>query len=142
MSEDNKIIKIKVITPERVLFEGDVDKFIVKSNGEVGDFEILPNHIPFCATIGLGGVKLFLTGGELKEATLFGGFVLVEKNAATIMAEVAEWPEEIDLERALAAKQRAEENLKKDNMDYARARAALTRAASRIALYSKYSNLN
>ncbi len=134
MSDEKKLIKVKIITPERVLFEGEVEKFIVKSRGEVGDFEILPDHLPMTASIGLGRVILFEPGKEEKQATLFGGFALVEKNAATILTEVAEWPEEIDVERAAKAKERAEENMKNEKMDYTRAHAALIRAIERLDL--------
>ncbi len=132
MSEEKKLINIKIITPERTLFEGEVEKFIVKSRGEVGDFEILPGHLPMTATIGLGRILLYLPDGSEKQATLFGGFALVEKNASTILTEVAEWPEEIDLERAQQAKDRAEANMRNEKMDYARAHAALIRAMERI----------
>lgn len=132
MSEEKKLINIKIITPERTLFEGEVEKFIVKSRGEVGDFEILPGHIPMTATIGLGRVILYLPDGSEKQATLFGGFALVEKNVSTILTEVAEWPEEIDLQRAQEAKERAEANMRNERMDYARAHAALVRALERM----------
>lgn len=128
----SELIALKIITPERVLFEGDVEKFTVKSKGEVGDFQIMPGHLPMTATVGLGRVLLTLPGGEEKQATLFGGFALIEKDRATILTEVAEWPEEIDLERALRAKERAEENMRQENMDYARAQLALYRAIERI----------
>ena len=128
----SELISLKIITPERVLFEGDVEKFTVKSKGEVGDFQIMPGHLPMTATVGLGRVVMTLAGGEEKQATLFGGFALIEKDKATILTEVAEWPEEIDLERAMSAKQRAEENMKNDKMDFARAQLALYRAIERI----------
>lgn len=128
----SELIALKIITPERVLFEGDVERFTVKSKGEVGDFQVLPGHLPMTATIGLGRVLIKLPEGEEKCATLFGGFALIEKDKATILTEVAEWPEEIDLERAMSAKQRAEENIKNENMDFMRAQAALYRAIERI----------
>ena len=131
----SEFIKIKIITPERVLFEGEVEKYTVKSSGEVGDFEVLPGHVSMATTIGLGRIQLYLTDGTMKEATLFGGFNLIDGDNATIMTEVAEWPEEIDLERAEKAKARAEERLNQADMDYARAHAALLRAVERIVIY-------
>lgn len=129
------VIKLKIITPERVLFEGEVEKYTVKSSGEVGDFEVLPGHVSMATTIGLGRIILFFPDGKKREATLFSGFNLIDDDEATIMTEVAEWPEEIDLERAQRAKERAEERLKQSNMDYARARASLARAVERIDIY-------
>ncbi|MBQ3282051.1 MAG: ATP synthase F1 subunit epsilon [Eubacterium sp.] len=131
----SEFIKIKIITPERVLFEGEVEKYTVKSSGEVGDFDVLPGHVSRATTFVLGRIKLYLTDGSEKEATLFGGFNLIDGDSATIMTEVAECPEEIDLERAEQAKARAEERLNQADMDYARAHAALLRAVERIDIY-------
>lgn len=128
----SELIALKVITPERIVFEGDVEKFSVRSRGEVGCFEILPGHLPFTGTIDIGRVVLTLPGGEEKYATLFNGFALIEEDKATILVETSEWPEEIDLERAAKAKERAERNMKQQNMDFIRAQLALYRATERI----------
>lgn len=133
-------LTLKVITPERVLFEGEVDKFLISGKGEVGEFEILPHHIPITSTVGNGKMKIFVNDNDIREATMFGGFVVVDDDNAVLMAEVAEWPDEIDVQRALAAKERAETRLKEENQDYVRARLALIRAINRIDLAEKYRN--
>lgn len=133
MSE--KVIKLKVITPVRVLFDGEVESFAVKTRGEVGEFEVLYDHAPLVASVGLGTLVIKTAEGEEKTASLFGGYVVVQHNTAVIITEAAEWPEDIDLERAEESEKRAEERLKASDVDEARAEAALMRAVVRIQLY-------
>lgn len=133
MSE--KLIQLKVITPTRMFFEGEVKSFIVKTRGEVGEFAILPDHAPLTASVGLGTLVLNLPDGSEKTTSLFGGYAVVQNNDAVIIAESAEWPEEIDLERATHSKERAEERLKEqEEIDVDRARASLIRALVRLNL--------
>ena len=133
MSE--KVINLKVITPTRVLFEGEVESFIVKTRGEVGEFAVLVDHAPMAAAVGLGSLVINLPGGETKISTLFDGYAVIQDNTAVIIAEAAEWPDEIDYERAEAAKERAEDRLKQSDMDFVRAQNALQRSMSRLELY-------
>ena len=134
MSE--KVINLKVITPERVLFEGEAKSFIVKTRGEVGEFAVLADHIPMTASIGIGTLVIALPDGEEKRTTLFGGYCVVQNNNAVIIAESGETPEDIDFERAEKAKQRAEEMLRGgEGIDIKRAEAALYRSIARLELY-------
>ena len=94
MSE--KVIKLKVITPTRVFFEGEAESFIVKTRGEVGEFAVLGDHAPMAAAVGLGTLVINLPSGEKKISTLFDGYAVVQENTAVIIAEAAEWPDEID----------------------------------------------
>ena len=126
-------ISLKVITPTRVLYDGESTGFIVRTSGEVGQFMILPNHAPITADIGLGTV-LIRNGEETRTATVMGGYTVVARNKAVIMAQAAEWPEEIDRDRAAQAKARAEERLLEENVDYRRAENALKRALIRLNL--------
>ena len=135
-------IKLKVITPERVFFEGEVEQFIVKGRGDVGDFAVLPNHSPLTATIGYGKLQLTISPEEVREATLFGGYALVHPDHAIILVDVAEWPEEIDLHRAMEARKRAEEALAKSDADFNRARISLTKALVRIDLANVSDKIN
>ena len=132
MSE--KVIKLKVITPTRVFFEGEAESFIVKTRGEVGEFEVLVDHAPMAAAVGLGTLVINLPSGEKKISTLFDGYAVVQENTAVIIAEAAEWPDEIDINRAEAAKERAEERIaaKSQNLDLKRAEYALHKALIRI----------
>lgn len=133
MSE--KVIKLKVITPTRVFFEGEVESFIVKTRGEVGEFAVLVDHAPMTAAVGLGTLVLSMTDGSKKTSTLFDGYAVVQENNAVIIAEAAEWPDEIDEERAQQAKERAEQRIKQSDMDFARAQRALMRSIARLELY-------
>ena len=133
MSE--KVIKLKVITPTRVFFEGEVESFIVKTRGEVGEFAVLVDHAPMTAAVGLGTLVLNMTDGSKKTSTLFDGYAVVQENNAVIIAGAAEWPDEIDEERAQQAKERAEQRIKQSDMDFARAQRALMRSIARLELY-------
>ena len=136
MSE--KLIQLKVITPTRMFFEGEVKSFIVKTRGEVGEFAILADHAPLTSSIGLGTLVLNFPDGSEKTTSLFGGYTVVRNNRAVIIAESAEWPEEIDSERAARSKERAEERLKREEkIDVARARASLARALVRLNLANR-----
>lgn len=131
----DKLIKLKVITPTRVLLEDEVKSFIVKTRSEVGEFAVLADHAPMTATIGIGSLVLEMPDGEEKITSLFGGYAVVQNNSAVIIAEAAEWPDEIDFERAERAKERAEARLRSEGTDTDRAQAALIRAITRIELY-------
>ncbi len=131
----DKLINLKVITPARVLFEDEVKSFIVKTKGEVGEFAVLLNHAPMAATVGIGSLVIEMPDGGEKVTSLFGGYLVVQNNNAVIVTEAAEWPEEIDYERAERAKERAEAMLRGEGTDKDRAQVALMRALKRMELY-------
>ncbi|MBR5309821.1 MAG: ATP synthase F1 subunit epsilon [Oscillospiraceae bacterium] len=132
----DKVINLKVITPERVLFEDEAKSFIVKTKGEVGEFAVLADHMPMTASIGIGYLVINLPNGEEKRTTLFGGYCVVSNNNAVIIAEAGERPEDIDFERAEEAKRRAEERLRGEaGIDRNRAEQALYRSIARLELY-------
>ena len=132
----DKLIKLKVITPVDILFDGEVKSFIVKTRGEVGDFAVLADHIPMTASIGLGKIVINLPDGEERKATIFGGYCVVQNNSAVIIAEAGEKPENIDFKRAEKAKERAEERLRGgEGIDMKRAESALYRSIARLELY-------
>lgn len=134
MSE--KLINLKVITPVEVLFEGEAKSFIVKTRGEVGEFAVLPDHIPMTASVGNGTLVINLPDGTIKRTTLFCGYCVVHNNSAVIIVEAGEKPEEIDFERAEEAKKRAEERLRGgEGIDKNRAEQALYRSIARLELY-------
>ena len=87
------------------------------------------------AAVGLGTLVLNMTDGSKKTSTLFDGYAVVQENNAVIIAEAAEWPDEIDEERAQQAKERAEQRIKQSDMDFARAQRALMRSIARLELY-------
>ena len=130
--DNEKQFPLKIITPDRVFYEGEVE--MVELNTTEGEIGVLKHHIPLTVIIKPGILTITESGGEVKEAALHEGFATIMPDYVTIMAEIIEWPAEIDLERAEAAKQRAQERLEKreTETDIARAETALQRAICRI----------
>lgn len=100
-----------------------------------GDIGVYRNHIPLTAIVAPGVLKIHEEGG-VKEAALMSGFIEILPERITIMAEVAEWPDEIDGNRAEEARIRAERRLKEESgeIDTMRAELALRRALVRLSL--------
>jgi F-type H+-transporting ATPase subunit epsilon len=125
------IFKLKIITPDRRIYNGDAVE--LKTEGMEGKIEILYNHIPMIIT--LKPTITYFIDKDNKEQKLFTsyGTLKIKNNEVTLMCDAAEWPDEINTERAEAAKLRAEERLKtKDNIDTIRAETALYRALTRL----------
>ena len=124
---------LEIISPERVFYKDDIDFVeMTTSEGEIGVYE---KHIPMTNVLMPGVVKIH-KAGEIKSAAVMSGFVVILQDSVKIMAEVAEWPEEIDINRANEAKIRAERRLKEggEGLDRDRAEAALKRSIVRINL--------
>ncbi len=126
-----KTLQLDVVTPEKTIVSEEVE--IVMAPGYYGEFGALRNHIPFLAQLQAGEVK-YRKGGQLEVMVVGGGYAEVLPTQVTILATTAERVKDIDLERALAAKERAEKRLKErqDELDFLRAEAALQRAIARI----------
>lgn len=130
MAETNDFT-LKIITPDRVFYEKPVK--MVEFNTVEGEIGVLPGHIPMTVII-KPGVLTITEEDNSREAALHAGFAEILQNQVTILAEIIEWPEEIDVTRAQDAKERAEERLRtKDaGTDVSRAEIALKRALTRI----------
>lgn len=130
MAEDNKNFELKVITPDRTFFEGEVR--MVEFNTTEGEIGVYKNHIPMTVVIKPG--VLTITGDKVLKAALHSGFAQILQDRITILAEVIEWPDEIDKNRAEAARSRAEKLIAEHDAatDIARAETALNRAMARI----------
>ncbi|SCG81865.1 ATP synthase epsilon chain ATP synthase F1 sector epsilon subunit [Proteiniborus sp. DW1] len=121
---------LEIVTPDRKFFEEEVDMVIVR--GVEGDLGILKGRAPLVTPLDIGKIKI-KQDGKIRIAAIAGGYVEVGNEKTTIISDAAEWPEEIDIDRAKGAKQRAEERLKRrDNIDVARAEIALRKAVNRI----------
>lgn len=128
---DNNLFTLRIITPDRVFFEGPVS--MVEFNTTEGEIGIYKKHVPTTVIVSPG--ILTITGEEgTKEAALHAGFVEILQDEVVILAEIIEWPDEIDKDRAEAARARAEERLrtKTPETDILRAETALQRALARI----------
>lgn len=130
MAENTFIIKI--ITPDRVFYTGEAS--MVEFNTTEGQIGVYKNHVPMTVIVKSG--VLTITGDEIKKAALHAGFAEILQDSVTILAEVIEWPDEIDAARAEAAKDRAEKRLseKSPQLNVMRAEIALQRALTRIDL--------
>ena len=129
--------RLQIVAPDRMFYEDEVESLVVTTpEGQMG---ILAKHLPIVAPLAIGKIKI-KKGGQLKEAAAFGGFIQVETEFTRIVTDSAEWPEEIDIERAEAAKKRAEEMLKsrKSHVDIMRAEAALQRALIRLKMARRH----
>ena len=127
-------IKLEVVTPKGAVVSDDVD--IVTAPGFAGEFGILANHAPFLSTIKVGALRYKKDSTE-NELMISGGFCEVSQNKVTFLVESAERGHEIDVDRALRAKERAEKRLlqareQQEKIDRARAEAALQRAMARL----------
>ncbi len=128
---EKDLFHLKIITPDRVFYEGEAA--MVEFNTTEGEIGIMKNHIPLTVMIA-PGILTVTEADEKKEAALHSGFAEILPDEVTILAEIVEWPTEIDIQRAEEAKERAEERLrvKTPETDVARAETALHRAVARI----------
>lgn len=128
---DKSEFLLRIITPDRVFYENQVE--MVEFNTTEGEIGVLPGHIPMTVII-KPGILVISEPEEEKKAALHSGFAEILPEGVTILAEVVEWPGEINVERAQSAKERAERRLsgKAPNTDIAKAETALQRALARI----------
>ncbi|MGD9610569.1 MAG: F0F1 ATP synthase subunit epsilon [Desulfovibrionaceae bacterium] len=122
---------LEIVTPDKLVLSQDVD--YVGAPGLLGEFGVMANHIPFLSALGIGSL-MYKLGGKANYVFVSGGFAEVSGNKVTILAEVAERPEDIDVERAKKAQERAKQRLERERekVDFARAQAAMQRALYRM----------
>ncbi len=128
----DKSFKLEIVTPKKIVFSGDVTSF--SAPGVVGGFQVLKSHAPLLSNIAIGEVKLVDQSGTESRYATSGGFVEVHENTVMLLAETAERSDEIDVERAESARDRARKRLteKAGDTDIDRARLALYRAMNRL----------
>ena len=127
-------INLEVVTPKGAIVSEEVD--IVTAPGFAGEFGVLANHAPFLSTIKIGTLRYKKDDTE-NELMVSGGFCEVSNNKITFLVESAERGHEIDVDRALQAKERAEKRLlqarqQQEKFDITRAEAAMQRALARL----------
>lgn len=125
-------VLLEIVTPERIVYSESVS--MVSVRGAEGELGILPNHIPLVTPLRVAPVRIKKDGKEEAFIAVGGGFLEVRKDKITILAETAELPEEIDVDRARAAKERAEKRLQSrmEEIDFRRAEIALQKALTRL----------
>lgn len=122
---------MSVVTPSGPVLEDDYEMIVCKT--ETGELGILPGHIPLVAPLTIGAIRL-KKNNETYKLAVSGGFMEVRPDKVTILAQSAEKASDIDVARAIQAKERAERRLqtKQDDIDFQRAELALKRALNRI----------
>ena len=123
---------LEIITPDRVFYKGEAS--MIEMNTSEGEIGVLPGHIPMTVIVKPGILTVYEADGEEKHAALHAGFAEILPEKVTLLAEIIEWPDEIDRDRAEAARERAEERLRSvtPETDVLRAQTALMRAVARI----------
>ena len=131
-----EIFKVEIITPDRIFYEGDAE--FLEFTTAAGDIGVYAKHIPMTTVLAPGAVIIH-NGDEETVAAVHSGFAEILGDKVTLLAEIAEWPEEIDVTRAEAAKARAEERIANKTMetDVKRAEFALRKALIRIDVAAK-----
>ncbi len=123
--------ELDIVTPNESFFTGDVEMTIVRTTE--GDVGILKDHELLVAPVSVGAVRIMIEG-KFRNAACAGGFVSVDENKVTIVTDAAEWEDQIDIDRAKGAYDRAKKRLEgsEKEIDVARAQGSLTRATNRL----------
>lgn len=124
---------LQVVSLDGSEFDGEVQKILLRTID--GDVEILARHTDYCTAIGMGTAKVTMADGKERKAACIGGMLSVMNGEVRVLPTTWEWAEDIDVERAKAAKERAEERLKDSLLDKEariRAEAKLYRALVRL----------
>lgn len=127
---------LQIVTPDRLFYDDQVDMIVVRTTS--GDVGILKGHTDYVAALDVGVIKI-KKDGVFHEATIAGGFIQVDKEKTTIVTEAAEWPKDIDRDRAERAKEQAEAiiNRKITDVEIDIAEIRLKKALNRLRISSK-----
>ena len=134
--------KLEIVTVERQIYDDDVD--MVVAPGSEGVLGILPNHMPLLTSLRVGELIVKKQGQPDQSFAIGGGYMDVQPHRVTILADVAERADEINIERARAARDRAQQEIAEGHLsldDLLRAEASLRRALLRLKLADKNRNM-
>lgn len=137
MAETGNKLHLEVITPDAAVLSQDVDYVLVRALD--GDLGVMPQHAPLIASLSIWPIYYDINGTR-HAVTAAAGFLEVHDNTVTVITPAAEKPEDIDVNRAQSAKQRAEKRLRerKEGLDVDRAEVALQKALRRLDIASQY----
>ncbi len=129
MPDGNPTLEVQVVSPERVLYEGQAEMVVCRTSD--GEIAFLPGHVPLLGALGIAKVRAILPEGGEEAVAVHGGFVEMSRDRVIVLSDVAERREQIDVERAQTARARAESELAANEEDE-EAQAALARALVRL----------
>lgn len=125
--------QLQIVTPERTAFSGSVQS--LRAPGTEGDFGVLRGHAPMIVALRIGPASFVREDGQRCSLAVSGGTVEVLNDVVTVLVESAELSEDIDVARAQAARERAQQRLEhREGVDVPRAQAALSRALARLSV--------
>lgn len=132
MAEQSRIFEVEIVEPDGIFYKGEAA--MIEFNTAAGEIGVYKNHIPLTTVLAPGIMTIHKENGEKVVAAMHSGFAEILPEKVTLLAEVAEWPDEIDIKRAEAARKRAQERLasREESVDVMRAELALRRALVRI----------
>jgi F-type H+-transporting ATPase subunit epsilon len=122
-------VHVEVVTPERVIYSGEATMVVTRTLS--GEIAFLPNHAPFLGALVENHTRIYVTDDRVEHVAVQGGFVEVSNNSVSILSDLAELADEIDVERAHADRERAEAMLAQEQTE--EAEALLRRANARLA---------
>lgn len=125
--------QLRIVTPEKILYSGDVVS--LQAPGSEGSFGVLASHAPMVVALQTGSLD-FVEDGDRRHLATSGGFVEVSGEGVSILAETAEFSDNIDVDRAEASRERSRQRLSDGSYDRARAEASLQRAINRLKVAS------
>jgi F-type H+-transporting ATPase subunit epsilon len=123
------IMRVEVVSPERVLFSGEATMIVTRTLGG-GDIAFLPGHAPFLGALTECHTRVHLSDGRIQDIAVHGGFVEVSHDTVSLLTDMAELGEQIDVDRARRAKEEAEERLRHEHD--AEVEGSLRRAHARL----------
>ena len=134
------MFRLSIVTPEKTFYETDIESLVVP--GTEGYLGVLSNHAPLITALKPGRIEFRDAEDKVKLAAVSGGFLEVSNNVATLLADAAEFGDEIDIERAQMAYDREKKRLVsagagETDIDLPSVRAAIDRAANRIKVYKE-----
>jgi len=140
----NNTLKLKIATPEKVVYENDVLQVSVPTT--TGEITILPHHIPLVSVLAAGEMRIKEVNGSEQTVAIAGGFLEIRGNGEiVILADNAERAEEIDIDRAEDAQKRAEKEMQeaknRQDVDFAKLQAVIDREMNRVRVGKKYRKL-
>ena len=136
---ESSSLRVEVVSPERVLFSGEARQVITRTL-EGGEIAFLPGHTTFLGALVENHTRIYMTDGKVQDVAVHGGFVDVAPDHVTILSDSAELAENIDISRARAAQERAQEAMRGEHD--ATVKADLRRALARLAATGGLPNSN